>query len=134
RVNLGGLGRLRGPIRDNAAHKFPAVSVEKPDSNRPFLEGIGMKTSTDRILTTHVGSIPRPESLRVLLRARLAGQAIDQKELDTEVERAVTDVVRKQAESGIDVVNDGERGKSSFLAYSEDRLDGFAPVPAGHPN
>src|SRR6266581_7384208 len=93
-----------------------------------------MKTSEDRILTTHVGSIPRPESLRVLLRARLAGQAIDQKGLDAEVERAVTGVVRKQAESGIDVVNDGEMGKSSFLAYSEDRLNGFTPVQASDPN
>src|SRR5438874_6495104 len=93
-----------------------------------------MKTSKERILTTHVGSIPRPESLRLLLRARLAGQSINQRELDAEVEEAVTDVVRKQAESGIDIVNDGEMGKSSFLAYSEDRLNGFTPVQSTDPN
>src|SRR5438067_2237784 len=93
-----------------------------------------MKTSTERILTTHVGSIPRPESLRKLIRARLAGETVDQAEMDAEVERAVVDVVRKQAESGIDIVNDGEMGKSSFLAYSEDRLNGFTPVQSTDPS
>ena len=53
-----------------------------------------MKTSTDRILTTHVGSIPRPESIRALLRARLAGQPVDEAELAARVAEAVAEVVR----------------------------------------
>ncbi len=67
-----------------------------------------MKTSTDRILTTHVGSIPRPDSIRNLLRARLDGRVVDAETLAARVKDAVTDVVRQQAECGIDVVSDGE--------------------------
>jgi 5-methyltetrahydropteroyltriglutamate--homocysteine methyltransferase len=84
-----------------------------------------MKTSTERILTTHVGSIPRPESVRALLRARVAGQLIDEAELVTRAAEAVADVVRRQAEVGLDVVSDGEMSKTSFLAYTDDRLTGF---------
>ena len=92
-----------------------------------------MKTSTDRILTTHVGSLPRPENIRELLRARLAGQTIDETELATRVERAVTDAVRRQAESGIDVVSDGEMSKTSFIAYTDARLTGFEPMKPDDP-
>ena len=66
-----------------------------------------MKTSTERILTTHVGSIPRPESIRALLRARLGGQPIDEAELAARAAEAVREVVRRQAEVGLDVVSDG---------------------------
>jgi len=93
-----------------------------------------MKTSTDRILTTHVGSIPRPESIRELLRARLAGQAVDAAELAARVENAVADVVRTQAACGIDVVSDGEMGKTSFIAYTDERLTGFTPMRPDDPN
>ena len=89
-----------------------------------------MKTSTERILTTHVGSIPRPESVRVLLRARLAGQPIDEAELAARAAEAVTDVVRRQAQVGLDVVSDGEMSKTSFLAYTDDRLTGFVTTTA----
>jgi 5-methyltetrahydropteroyltriglutamate--homocysteine methyltransferase len=89
-----------------------------------------MKTSTDRILTTHVGSIPRPERMRALLRARVAGQVIDEAELARQAADAVTDVVRRQAEVGLDVVSDGEMSKTSFLAYTDDRLTGFATSTA----
>ena len=92
-----------------------------------------MKNSTDRILTTHVGSLPRPESIRELLRARLAGQTIDETELATRVERAVADAVRRQAESGIDVVSDGEMSKTSFIAYTDARLTGFEPMKPDDP-
>jgi 5-methyltetrahydropteroyltriglutamate--homocysteine methyltransferase len=85
-----------------------------------------MKTSTERILTTHVGSLPRPESIRALLRARLGGQAIDEAELATRAAEAVAEAVRRQAEVGLDVVSDGEMSKTSFLAYTDDRLTGFA--------
>jgi len=89
-----------------------------------------MKTSTERILTTHVGSIPRPESVRVLLRARLGGQPIDEAELAARAAEAVTDVVRRQAQVGLDVVSDGEMSKTSFLAYTDDRLTGFVTTNA----
>ena len=89
-----------------------------------------MKTSTERILTTHVGSIPRPEGIRALLRARLDGQAIDEAELAARATEAVTDVVRRQAEVGLDVVSDGEMSKTSFLAYTDDRLTGFVTSTA----
>jgi len=89
-----------------------------------------MKTSTERILTTHVGSIPRPESIRTLLRARLGGQAIDEAELTARTVEAVTEVVRRQAEVGLDVVSDGEMSKTSFLAYTDTRLTGFVTTTA----
>ena len=73
-----------------------------------------MKTSTDRILTTHVGSIPRPESVRTLLRARLGGQRIDEAELVARATEAVAEVVRRQGEVGLDVVSDGEMSKTRF--------------------
>ena len=93
-----------------------------------------MKTSTERILTTHVGSIPRPEEIRALLRARLAGLPVDDGELAARVAAAVTDVVRRQAEVGIDVVSDGEMSKTSFLAYADERLTGFVTSTAADPS
>jgi 5-methyltetrahydropteroyltriglutamate--homocysteine methyltransferase len=89
-----------------------------------------MKTSTQRILTTHVGSIPRPESIRALLRARLGGQPIDEAALAARAAEAVTEVVRRQAEVGLDVVSDGEMSKTSFLAYTDARLTGFVSTSA----
>ena len=75
-----------------------------------------MKTSPNRILTTHVGSLPCPESIKTLLRARLSGQTIDEAQLAARVPEAITEVVRQQAEVGIDVISDGEMGKTSFWA------------------
>jgi 5-methyltetrahydropteroyltriglutamate--homocysteine methyltransferase len=89
-----------------------------------------MKTSTERILTTHVGSIPRPESVRSLLRARLAGQRIDEAELAARATEAVADVVRRQGEVGLDVISDGEMSKTSFLGYTDSRLSGFVSTTA----
>jgi 5-methyltetrahydropteroyltriglutamate--homocysteine methyltransferase len=93
-----------------------------------------MKTSTDRILTTHVGSLPRPESIKALLRARLGGQPLDESQLAARVAEAVRAVVRQQAEVGLDVISDGEMGKTSFLAYAEERLTGFVPMTANAPD
>src|SRR5438067_6692010 len=93
-----------------------------------------MKTSASRILTTHVGSMPRPESIKALLRARLAGQAVDDAQLSARVEEAVADAVRQQAEVGIDVISDGEMSKTSFLAYADERLTGFVALPADNPH
>jgi 5-methyltetrahydropteroyltriglutamate--homocysteine methyltransferase len=92
-----------------------------------------MKASADRILTTHVGSMPRPESIKALLRSRMAGQPVDEGRLSTLVAEAVADVVRRQARAGIDVVSDGEMSKTSFLAYTDERLTGFVPIQADDP-
>ena len=71
-----------------------------------------MKRSTERILTTHVGSLARSDSLTPLLRLREDGQPYDHAQLGREVRAAVAHVVRKQVEAGIDIVTDGEQGKS----------------------
>jgi 5-methyltetrahydropteroyltriglutamate--homocysteine methyltransferase len=92
-----------------------------------------MKTSTERILTTHVGSLPRPESIKALLRTRLSGQPLDEAQLAACVAEAVMAVVCQQAEVGLDVISDGEMGKTSFLAYAEERLTGFVPLKADAP-
>ena len=89
-----------------------------------------MKRSTERILTTHVGSLARPETLIPLLRSKDRGQPYDQETFAKLVRDAVADVVRKQTEAGIDVVTDGEQGKASFFGYIVERFNGFARTPA----
>jgi 5-methyltetrahydropteroyltriglutamate--homocysteine methyltransferase len=87
-----------------------------------------MKRSTDRILTTHVGSLPRPADLLPMLRAKERGEAHDPLAFATRVRGAVTDIVRKQVELGVDVVDDGEMGKPGFIHYTNDRLAGFEVI------
>jgi 5-methyltetrahydropteroyltriglutamate--homocysteine methyltransferase len=89
-----------------------------------------MKRSTDRILTTHVGSLARSDSLIPLLRLREHGQPYDREEFARLVRAAVTEVVRKQIEAGIDIVTDGEQGKSSFYGYIVERFHGFQRKPS----
>ncbi len=84
-----------------------------------------MKRSTDRILTTHTGSLPRPWDLVDLLIAKENGQVADRAAFDQRVSEAVTEVVRKQTEVGVDVLNDGEQSKFSYATYVKDRLNGF---------
>jgi len=84
-----------------------------------------MKHSTDRTLTTHCGSLARPKDLLDLMKAKLNNEPYDPKTYDERVQRAVSDVVRQQVESGIDVVTDGEQGKPGFFAYVRERLNGF---------
>jgi 5-methyltetrahydropteroyltriglutamate--homocysteine methyltransferase len=88
-----------------------------------------MKSSTKRILTTHVGSLARADSLVPLLRLKEQGQPYDREELARQVREAVGDVVRKQVEAGIDIVTDGEQGKSGFFTYVTERLSGFERKP-----
>ena len=85
-----------------------------------------MKTSQDRILTTHVGSLPRPPELKQLLVRKDQGEAYDKAEFDRLVREAVSDIVRRQAEVGVDIVNDGEMSKPGYSTYITDRLTGFA--------
>ena len=85
-----------------------------------------------RILTTHVGSLPRPNSLSALLFARATGQSYDKKALADELHQAVGDIVKKQGELKVDVISDGELSKTSFQYYVTDRLSGieqFKPKP-----
>jgi 5-methyltetrahydropteroyltriglutamate--homocysteine methyltransferase len=86
-----------------------------------------MKRSTDRILTTHVGSLPRPDDLVALMQARENGTPVDEGALSRRVSEAVHDCVARQTEAGIDIVNDGEQGKPSFVTYVNERLGGFEP-------
>jgi 5-methyltetrahydropteroyltriglutamate--homocysteine methyltransferase len=85
-----------------------------------------MKTSQDRILTTHVGSLPRPPELRQMLVRKDQGETYDKAALDRLVRQAVVDIVRRQAETGVDIVNDGEMSKPGYSTYVADRLSGFA--------
>jgi 5-methyltetrahydropteroyltriglutamate--homocysteine methyltransferase len=87
-----------------------------------------MKRSTDRILVTHQGTLPRPDELRDMLSARSSGQPYDRGALAERIQRAVKDAVQQQVEYGIDVVNDGEMSKTSFSDYVSDRLGGLAPT------
>ncbi len=84
-----------------------------------------MKRSTDRILTTHAGSLPRPDDLRELVGAKAAGQPYDEGKLTSRTREAVAEVVQKQRACGVDVVNDGEFGKVGFSNYAKERLSGF---------
>jgi 5-methyltetrahydropteroyltriglutamate--homocysteine methyltransferase len=84
--------------------------------------------STDRILTTHVGSLPRPADLLAMLRAQERGQTGDPQAFAARVRAAVDDVVRKQLDLGVDIVDDGEMGKPGFIHYANERLAGFEPL------
>jgi 5-methyltetrahydropteroyltriglutamate--homocysteine methyltransferase len=88
-----------------------------------------MKRSTDRILTTHVGSLVRPPELMEMIRAKESGQAYDQEEFAAKVRSSVRDVVHKQVEAGIDIPSEGEYGKPSFSGYVNERLSGFERRP-----
>src|SRR5687768_4765674 len=84
-----------------------------------------MKLSTERILTTHVGSLPRPQSVVDLLFAQDRGEPYDQAQFDETMQREVTAVVAKQAKAGVDIVSDGEMSKISYGTYIRHRLNGF---------
>src|SRR5580704_8922876 len=84
-----------------------------------------MKTSQDRILTTHVGSLPRPQDVVDLLFAQDRGEPVDAAHFETVVSRAVNDVVQKQADAGIDIASDGEMSKISYATYIRHCLTGF---------
>jgi 5-methyltetrahydropteroyltriglutamate--homocysteine methyltransferase len=86
------------------------------------------RNSRQRILTTHIGSLPRPDDLRALLQARDRGDAYDSGALAARVRSSVGEVVRRQAEVGLDVVADGEQGKNSFTNYIRQRLTGFEAI------
>jgi len=88
-----------------------------------------VKTSTDRILTTHTGSLPRPKPLVDLVLAREEGRAVDAGAFEAESARAVEDVVARQIAAGIDTISDGEMSKPSYTTYIRHRVAGIAPDP-----
>ena len=77
-----------------------------------------MKTSTDRILTTHIGSLPRPDDLFEMMLARMDGKAVDAAAYAARLQQAVDDCVHQQVDAGLDIVSDGEMGKPSFITYA----------------
>src|SRR5215475_4914962 len=84
-----------------------------------------MKRSTERFLTTHTGSLPRPDDLVRTMFAKEEGVPVDPAALQARIRLAVADVVSKQAEMGVSVINDGEVSKPSYATYPKDRLTGF---------
>jgi 5-methyltetrahydropteroyltriglutamate--homocysteine methyltransferase len=94
-----------------------------------------MKLSTDRIITTHAGSLPRPPEPLKLVQAKVAGQPFDDEKLAAEVARSVEALTKMQADLGLDVVSDGEMSKPSFLGYITERLGGVRVTtePFGNP-
>jgi 5-methyltetrahydropteroyltriglutamate--homocysteine methyltransferase len=92
---------------------------------------VSMFHSTDRILTTHVGSLPRPAAVLDLMKARLTGQPVDAAAYDARIAQAVRDIVKDQAGNGVDIVSDGEASKPGFTSYVRERLGGFEARPGG---
>jgi 5-methyltetrahydropteroyltriglutamate--homocysteine methyltransferase len=84
-----------------------------------------MQRSSDRFLTTHTGSLPRPDDLIRVMYAKEEGVPVDAATLATRVRAAVAEVVKKQADAGVDLINDGEMSKPSYATYIKDRLNGF---------
>jgi 5-methyltetrahydropteroyltriglutamate--homocysteine methyltransferase len=85
----------------------------------------GMLTSTERILTTHAGSLPRPAALAALHARRSRAEAVDEAELDRAIRSATTAAIAAQLEAGIDIGNDGEQARESFFTYVRHRMSGF---------
>lgn len=85
-----------------------------------------MRTSKDRILTTHVGSLPRSKAVTDLVFAKEHNKPVDEQEFDSVIRAAVDAVVARQTKSGVDVVSDGEMSKISYATYIKDRITGFA--------
>src|ERR1041385_852188 len=89
-----------------------------------------MKRSTNRILTTHTGSLPRPADLVTLLNTKELGEDYDRAAYAARVRRAIHEIVAKQAATNIDVIDDGEHSKVNWMAYARARLSGLAEIDA----
>ena len=87
-----------------------------------------MKRSEQRILTTHTGSLPRPPDLVAALNAKELGEPYEPRALEQRVQRAIAEVVRRQADTGLDIINDGEHSKVSWMAYARARLSGLEEI------
>lgn len=88
-----------------------------------------IQRSRERMLTTHCGSLARPTDLLDLMKLKVNDQPYDQDIYTKRVQSAVAKIVRKQIETGIDIITDGEQSKAGFFTYVNERLTGFAPKP-----
>src|SRR6266481_1307886 len=84
-----------------------------------------MKRSSERILTTHAGALPQPADLKQMHTAQMSGAPVDADTFAKRVREVVAEVVKKQLDCGLDIINDGEVGKSNFSRYARERLSGF---------
>ena len=94
-----------------------------------MLQMKGLLMHAHRILTTHTGSLGRAPELRDMLLAKTKREHVDEAEFDAAVHRAVADVVKRQCEVGLDIINDGEQSKTGFAQYVHERLQGFEGEP-----
>jgi 5-methyltetrahydropteroyltriglutamate--homocysteine methyltransferase len=85
--------------------------------------------NTDRIQTTHIGSLPRPHDLLDIMKAKLNNQPYDEREFQAKLSKAVADTVKRQVECGIDIITDGEFSKPGFFTYIQQRLEGYETRP-----
>jgi 5-methyltetrahydropteroyltriglutamate--homocysteine methyltransferase len=120
---------VRSPARPRDLAWQRGVSPTIIEHDLPRHRKDEMKTSTDRILTTHTGSLPRPKPLIDLVMNRERGTAIDPAAFEAETARAVDDIVAQQLAAGIDVVSDGEMSKPSYTTYIRHRVSGIEPDP-----
>ena len=88
-----------------------------------------IQQNTDRIQTTHIGSLPRPHTVLDIMKLKYNGQPYDQKVYDATIAGAVADSIRKQVDCGIDIVTDGEVSKPGFFTYIRERFEGFESRP-----
>ena len=84
-----------------------------------------MQASTHRILTTHAGSLPRPDALTQLLTMKFSGATVDEASLSQTAEEAARFSVARQIDAGLDIINNGEMGRESFFSYVQHRMTGF---------
>jgi 5-methyltetrahydropteroyltriglutamate--homocysteine methyltransferase len=115
--------------------RIPRFSCDIVMRHSPILRRANMRLSTDRILTTHVGSLPRPQEVVDLLFAHDRGEVTDAAKFSEVMRRGVAEAVRRQTQAGIDIVSDGEMSKISYATYIRHRLTGFEPgnVPRATP-
>jgi len=90
---------------------------------------MALQQNTDRIQTTHIGSLPRPHALLDVMKAKYSGRSYDEAAYAAELTKSVAACVRRQVECGIDIVTDGEYSKPGFFTYIRERLDGFEARP-----
>src|SRR2546426_657894 len=116
--------QFRSGTRVGRMSNWGGLQYRPPERGR-FPRGSEIMRSTDRILTTHAGALPRPKDLWPMVVAKASGQPYDRQALPARLKSAVAEAVRKQVECGLDSVNDGELSKTSFTSYVRERLSGF---------
>src|SRR5581483_3647630 len=107
----------------------PPIYATMEPTPAPWEDIVGIQNNTDRIQTTHIGSLPRPHDLLDIMKAKLNKQPYDEAAYQAKLKAAVADVVRKQVECGIDIVTDGEFSKPGFFTYIQQRLEGYEARP-----